>query len=56
MGCEKEFGAGEEGGEVGEEVGVEVSLKGLDEGWEVGGLVRHGGCGGGRTVVCDGIS
>ena len=29
------------GGEVGEEVRVEVSLERLDEGGEVGGLVRH---------------
>jgi hypothetical protein len=45
MGCdsEEEFqvGVGEEGGEVGEEVRVKVSLERLDEGGEVGGLVRH---------------
>ena len=41
VGCEEEFGAGEEGGEVGEEVRVEASLERLDEGGEVRGLVRH---------------
>jgi hypothetical protein len=41
VGCEEEFGLVEEGVEVGEEVRVEVSLERLDEGGEVGGLVRH---------------
>jgi len=54
MGCEEDFGTGEERGEVGEEVGVEVSVEGLDEGGEVGGLVRHLLEGRNRQTAVDG--